>query len=263
MFAGVDLGSRFVKIAILDEAGNVDKLQQIDTAVFYRSFGRRYGDRLEIDTNALGLNGVECLGCTGYGRKGVATAGGRAVPEIRAHLLGAVHGTKLADFTLLDIGGQDSKVALVREGRILDFETNDRCAASTGRYLEHMAHVLGLDLATLASHHLDPAEISATCAIFAETEVVGRLAEGVPVTELAAGVNWAIFRRLKPMLARLFSPVVVFTGGLARGGALSHIIAAELGVRVRVPDEPAYAGAIGCCLAVMDAGKEFDRGGIK
>jgi len=261
LLAGIDLGSRFVKIALLDEAGKVTDLKQIDTAAFYRSFGRRRGDRLEIDAAALGLAGVACLGCTGYGRKGVATAGGQAVPEIRAHLLGAVHGTGLSDFTLLDIGGQDSKVALVREGRILDFETNDRCAASTGRYLEHMAGVLGLDLAELSRHFRDPAELSATCAIFAETELVGRLAEGVPVAELAAGVNWAIFRRLKPMLARLFSPVVVFTGGLARGEALPRIMAAELAVEVRVPDEPAFAGAIGCCLAVLGShnGKGLDR----
>lgn len=255
MFGGIDLGSRFIKAALLDEEGRVANLARIDTAVFYRSCGRRSGNRLEIDEAALGLAGVVRLGCTGYGRQGVATAGGSAVPEIRAHLLGALHGTSLTDFTLLDIGGQDSKVALVREGRIVDFETNDRCAASTGRYLEHMAGVLGLSLAELSRHYRDPAELSATCAIFAETEVVGRLAEGVPVAALAAGVNLAVFRRLKPMLARLFSPVVVFTGGVAGGEALTRIITEELGVEVRVPPEPAFAGAIGCCLAVRDGGK--------
>ncbi len=259
LVGGIDLGSRFVKVALLDEAGGVRNLRHIDTAVFYRSFGRRVDARLEIDAAALGLAGVARLGCTGYGRKGVATAGGRAIPEIRAHVLGALHGTALSDFTLLDIGGQDSKVALVREGRILDFETNDRCAASTGRYLEHMAAVLGLDLDELAGYRRDPAELSSTCAIFAETEVVGALAAGVPVPALAAGVNMAIFRRLKPMLARLSSPVVVFTGGLARGEALPRIMAAELGVEVRVPENPSFAGAIGCCLAVRENGKGLDQ----
>ena len=261
MFAGIDLGSRFVKVALMDGAGGIRDLKQIDTAAFYRSLGRRRGDRLEIDARALGLAAVPegNLGCTGYGRQGVATAGGRAVPEIRAHLLGAMHGTGLADFTLLDIGGQDSKVALVREGRIQDFETNDRCAASTGRYLEQMAGVLGLDLGELSRHWEDPVELSATCAVFGETEVVGKMAEGVPVPRLAAGVNRAIFRRLKPMLARLFSPVVVFTGGLAGSEALSRIMETELGVAVRVPATPAFAGAIGCCLIVRDDGKGLSR----
>ena len=259
MFGGIDLGSRFVKLALMDEAGDIRNLKQIDTAFFYRSLGRKNGDRLEIDTRALGLDEVpgDNLCCTGYGRQGVATAGGRAVPEIRAHLLGAVHGTGLADFTLLDIGGQDSKVALVRDGRLCDFVTNDRCAASTGRYLEQMAVVLGLDLEALSRHWEDPIELSATCAVFGETEVVGKLAEGVPVARLAAGVNWAIFRRLKPMLARLSSPVVVFTGGLAGSEALARIMESDLGVEVRVPREARYAGAIGCCLSARNDAREL------
>ena len=79
--------------------------------------------------------------------------------------------TGLTSFTLLDLGGQDSKVALVREGRIVDFLTNDKCAASTGRYLENMAAALNISLEELGRHHSNPVELISTCAVFGESEL--------------------------------------------------------------------------------------------
>lgn len=247
MNIGLDLGSRNVKIALAAE-GRITRLLTFDTVDFYRRYGRKTGGRLTVDFAALGLNAAgAAVTATGYGRQAVNVRDARIIPEVKAHVYGAVYLTGLTDFTLLDLGGQDSKVALVRRGRLADFLTNDRCAASTGRYLENMAAVLNIDLAELSRHHQDPVELTSTCAIFGESELIDKIVEGYPVAALAAGVNYSIFKRIHPMLAKLPSDTVVFTGGVARSGALAEIIRRETGRAVVVPGQPEYAGAIGCC----------------
>ncbi|MCL6634889.1 MAG: acyl-CoA dehydratase activase [Peptococcaceae bacterium] len=248
MFAALDLGSRSVKVALMD-AGRFLSLQKFDTMEFYRKYGRKEDGRFVVDTSSLGLpSSGAVITATGYGRQAVQVKGAGVIPEIKAHVLGAVHLTGLTDFTLLDLGGQDSKVALVRGGRMLDFQTNDRCAASTGRYLENMAAVLKISLEELGLHHRSPVDLTSTCAIFAESELIGKVVEGYSVSALAAGVNHSIFKRIRPMLARLSSDTVVFTGGVAYNEALRQIIREELGVAVVVPGNPEFAGAVGCCL---------------
>lgn len=247
MLCGIDLGSRSVKIVLM--AGEDIVAEKIlETVEFYRDHGRKGEAGLAVDFAALGLGEVTAVVATGYGRNTLAIAGATVIPELKAHTVGAVWQTGLADFTLLDLGGQDSKVIKVRRGRMVDFQTNDKCAASTGRYLENMAAVLGISLDELSRHSDNPAELSATCAIFGESELIGRIVDGHTVPELAAGVNYTIFRRVRPMLAALASDTVVFTGGVAIGGALPRIIEQELGVRVVVPKRPQLNGAIGCAV---------------
>lgn len=249
MYCGVDLGSRNVKVALMDEEGRLEFFK-FDTVAFYREHGRLEEGQLAVDLSALLPAGTKprAVVSTGYGRQTVALKGARVIPEIKAHVLGAVHLTGLSDFTLLDLGGQDSKVALVRGGRLIDFQTNDKCAASTGRYLENMAAVLNISLDELSRHHQNPVDLSSTCAIFGETELIGKVLEGHPIGSLAAGVNYTIFKRIRAMLLRLFSDTLVFTGGVAQNAALREILAKELGVRVVVPDHPQYTGAVGCCV---------------
>jgi len=243
MQIGIDLGSRNVKMAIKD--GEL-KYLLFDTVSFYREYGKLIDGELVVDFSALGLKEIEKIISTGYGRQTVKIKGGEEIPEIRAHVLGAAYQTGLVDFTLLDLGGQDSKVVLVRNGKLIDFLTNDKCAASTGRYLENMAAVLKISLAELGKYYEDPVELSSTCAIFGETELLGKVVEGYPLERLAAGVNYTIFKRIAPMLKKLSSPVVVFTGGVAYSFALKHIIEKELEVEVVIPREPQFNGAIGC-----------------
>jgi predicted CoA-substrate-specific enzyme activase len=139
-------------------------------------------------------------------------------------------------------------VILVRDGKVADFITNDRCAASSGRYLENMAAVLDISLEELSRYDQDPAEINATCAIFGETELVARIVEGYALPQLAAGVNYALYHRLAPLLKRMDSDLLVLSGGVALNKALADILARETGRQVlRLPD-PQYNGAIGCCV---------------
>lgn len=251
VICGMDLGSRYVKMVLLNKEALVQS-RMIETVEFYRQFGRRKADGLVVDFTAIGFAQAESLVVTGYGRNTIDIAGAKVISELKAHMLGAVWQTGLTDFTLLDLGGQDSKVVQVRGGRVANFDTNDKCAASTGRYLENMAQVLGISLAELSQHHHNPVELSATCAIFGESELISRIVEGYPVNELAAGVNRSIFRRIQPMLQSLHSDVVVFTGGVAQGGALRQMIENDLGCRVIVPAQAQLNGAIGCAVYGRD-----------
>ena len=261
MQIGLDLGSRNVKIALMRQ-GRIELTRQYDTVDFYRRFGRKEGEQLTIDFAALELGRAFTAGtvvATGYGRQAVRVREAKIIPEVAAHVRGAVFLTGLADFTLLDLGGQDSKVALVREGRLKDFLTNDKCAASTGRYLENMAAILNLSLTELGLHYHAPVPLTSTCAIFGESELIDKIVAGYETASLAAGVNYSIFKRIHPLLAQLRSETIVFTGGVARGKALAEIIKQETGALVLTPEQPEFAGAIGCCLAAEGA-KETKRG---
>jgi activator of 2-hydroxyglutaryl-CoA dehydratase len=130
---------------------------------------------------------------------------------------------------------------------MLDFLTNDRCAASSGRYLENMATVLGMSLGELSSFSEEAVELNATCAIFGETELIARIVEGHPVSHLAAGVNYSLYRRVSAMLNRLRSKNIILAGGGALNSALAKIIARETGSEVYQLPRPQYNGAIGCC----------------
>ncbi|HOB11673.1 MAG TPA: acyl-CoA dehydratase activase [Syntrophomonadaceae bacterium] len=243
---GIDLGSRQVKLVEMEQ-GKVIRREIHDTITFYRQYGRVQAGQLQINLEEAGW-GRELVIATGYGKLAVPIAGARQIPEIQAHALGAVFQSGQESFTLIDIGGQDSKVILIRSGKVVDFLTNDRCAASSGRYLENMAVVLNISLEELSSYDQDPAEINATCAIFGETELVARIVEGYSLPQLAAGVNYALYHRLAPLLKRLDSELLVLSGGVALNKALRAILARETGREVLALPDPQYNGAIGCCV---------------
>ncbi|MDR3560681.1 MAG: acyl-CoA dehydratase activase [Negativicutes bacterium] len=255
MLCGIDMGSRSVKIVVMAD-GCIRQTKILETVTFYREYGQRSEGRLVVDFAALGLGAISTVVATGYGRNTLDIADAVVIPELKAHMLGAIWQVGIKDFTLLDLGGQDSKVIKVRGGRMVGFETNDKCAASTGRYLENMATVLGIGLDELSLYSENPVDLDATCAIFGESELIGRIVEGNTVPELAAGVNYTIFKRIKPMLAALTSETLVFTGGVAIGGALKAIIEQELGLRVVVPELPQLNGAIGCAVYAREVGDQ-------
>lgn len=243
---GIDLGSRHVKLVQMDGSRIIRKMIT-DTISFYRSYGKMQGGHLEVRLDDAGWED-EYIVATGYGKMAVSIANSTQIPEIQAHAQGAVFQSGREDFTLVDMGGQDTKIIMIREGRPVDFITNDRCAASSGRYLENMAGVLGISLEELSSYDEDPAEINATCAIFGETELIARIVEGYSLPALAAGVNYALFRRIAPLLRRLESDVIVLSGGVALNQALASIMGRETGHYIEVLPDPQCNGAIGCCV---------------
>lgn len=226
MFQGIDVGSTTTKIVQMD--GEILRKEIIPTIRFIYSSGRDF------------YNAVS----TGYGRFTVKSM--KVIPEIRAHVLGALYQTEYRDFTLLDIGGQDYKIVHVVNGVIQDFLTNDKCAAGTGRFLEKMAQVLDVSLEEISRHYRDPVKLNSTCTVFAETELISRMMEGHSRESLIAGVNYSVFERIKPYLLRFRSNTIVFTGGVAKNSAIAEIIRLELGKEVVIPLEPQANGAIGC-----------------
>ena len=243
---GIDLGSRNVKI-VRFAAGEIIERRIYDTIKFYRHYGKNVNNRLQLDWERLELPREDII-ATGYGKITIELEGAVQIPEIQAHSIGAVYQSGIADFTLLDIGGQDTKVIKIRQSRPVDFLTNDRCAASSGRYMENMATVLGISLQELASYSEDPVELSSTCAIFGETEIIAHIVEGYSLERLAAGVNHALYKRFSTMLNKLYSDIIIMSGGGSLNLALKDIIARETGCQVIELAEPLFNGAMGCCV---------------
>ncbi len=245
---GLDFGSRYVKMVHCRE-GRFTR-RRLDSLDFYRDFFEREEGRLQIDWERLGLNPPAVLVATGYGKdllkKLVPT-----ITEIRAIFLGARYLTGLDHFILLEMGGQDTKVLYVKDGRVFDFVTNDRCAAGTGRYLENMARFLKIPLRDFSGYLQEPVAISQTCAIFGESELIGHLLEGVPLSSLAAGINASVSRRALTMMHRYACPQVVFVGGVARNRAVVHFLREGSSCLVQVPPHPQFTGALGCCLEAL------------
>ncbi len=255
---GLDMGSRSVKIVQIKKLIVIDA-KIYDTISFYRRYGGQGKGNLKIDLGELGFEEGDRLVATGYGKITVQVEGAIQLPEIQAHVKGAVFQTGLLNFTLLDIGGQDTKVVKVRDGRAVDFMTNDRCAASSGRYLENMATILGLTLEELSAYSEDPAELSSTCAIFGETEIIGKIVEGCSLNNLAAGVNYSLYRRCSSMLEQLESDIIILAGGVALNGAIKKIIEKETSREVLCLPQPQLNGAIGCCVFGEEKIKINDR----
>jgi predicted CoA-substrate-specific enzyme activase len=173
------------------------------------------------------------------------------ITEITCHAQGVFRVAPDAR-TVIEVGGQDSKVIwLETQGRVRDFAMNDRCAAGTGRFLEVVAARLGVDLPTLGDlsrASLQPALISSTCVVFAETEIIGLLAEGIAPADIAAGVQTAIATRVAVMAGRAVSPPVYFTGGVALQSGMVPALEQALSCPVRVPPQPQFTGALGAAI---------------
>ncbi len=241
---GIDMGSREVKIMLLD-SGRVVLRKKISTMQFYREHCVNNGG-LTVDTKSLGIEAFDLGVSTGYGRNNTDLNSFVQINEVKAHVYGAVYQSGLKDFTLLDVGGQDVKVAKVEKGIMTDLNLNDKCAASCGRYLENMAQVLEVDIDTLGGYYESPVELNATCAIFTESELIGHIAAGAQTQALCSGVNYALYKRIKPMLVKFSGTRVVVGGGVAHNKALHKYLERDFDEVVALED-PQFNGALGCC----------------
>lgn len=241
---GIDLGSREVKMILADATG-VLRREKTSTMNFYKTYCE-YHDKLRFSPEKwLGVKPAKCIS-TGYGRLNIELEHFEPIIEIKAHVLGSIWQTGERNFTLLDIGGQDVKGIQVSSGRVTEIELNDKCAASCGRYLENMAKILEISVETLSRFKENPAQLNSTCAVFSESELIGRIAEGVGLPELCAGVNYSMYKRLEPILHKLKKEHLVVSGGVAYNDALMSWLE-PLYTKVTRVEEPQYNGALGCC----------------
>jgi (R)-2-hydroxyacyl-CoA dehydratese activating ATPase len=242
---GIDLGSREVKIVLMED-GIVAKMFKVSTMSFYRDYCK-YEGGIVVDAERLGLGAVDIAVSTGYGRNNTDLRMFTPINEIKAHVYGAVHQSGMKDFILLDVGGQDIKIVRVEGGVATDLELNDKCAASCGRYLENMASVLEIPLDEMFMHYDNPVDLSSTCAVFSESELIGKIAEGIGQNELSAGVNYSLYKRLRPLLTKFRGHRLVLSGGVACNEALRHFLKSDYDEIVML-DSPQFNGAIGCCI---------------
>ena len=158
--------------------------------------------------------------------------------------------------TIIDIGGQDAKIITVAaDGRVRDFVMNDKCAAGTGRFLEMTALKLdctldGLSLLAEGSNHA--LDLSSTCVVFAESEIVGLIAANSSPADIARAVHNSIAKRVLTQISALdFEPPVVFTGGVALNRDLARCLSRELATPVSVPSLPLITGALGAAILAV------------
>ncbi len=251
--AGIDIGSVSTEMVVLKD-GDIIGSFIIDTGSNSRKAAEQIIQKARIE-NGLSIENFDFIVTTGYGRKS-AGFGDKHVTELSCHARGAWqidHNVR----TVIDIGGQDSKVIRVREdGKSLDFVMNDKCAAGTGRFLEVMAHALGVtldDLGRIAINARGSVEISSMCTVFAESEVVSLIAEGHPRENIIRGLMNSIANRVVGMVHRvgLISPVML-TGGVAKNEGVHAVLKEKLNVDIYVPDEPQIVGALGAAHIAIE-----------
>ena len=247
--AGVDVGAATAKTAIISD-GKILSYAVIPTGDSVARAAEKV-TRAALEQAGLSMADLSFVISTGYGRNGVAFAN-KTASEIICHAKG-VNLLMPSARTVIDIGGQDSKVIGVREnGTVSDFVMNDKCAAGTGRFLEVMAGVLGLDIeemGPISCTSKEPCPISNTCTIFAETEMVSLRAEGRTREDLVAGIHKAVASRVVVMGKTVgYREQVVFTGGVAKNTGVKNSLEAGIGLPILIPEEPQIMGALGAAL---------------
>jgi len=243
---GIDLGSRTTKAAVLVD-GEIRHRHLLPTGWSPPRAAERV--RAEILAIAgLAEADVAKTVATGYGRVSVPFEAER-ITEITCHAAGVAKLLPEAR-TVIDVGGQDSKVIRVdRFGLVCDFAMNDRCAAGTGRFLEFMATSLDAEIdefARLGATGTEPVDLSSICTVFAESEVLSLVAEGREVADIVSGIHRAIARRIVGLAQSVgLTEPVAMTGGGALNAGLRHHLADLLRTELLLPEHPQTAGAEG------------------
>lgn len=247
---GIDIGSTTSKCALMKDGKEI-----VATSLRVGGMGTDGPEAAITDIWArtyLTRSDVDKVIVTGYGRKNYEGADGE-VSELTCHAFGGnyVYGNELR--TIIDIGGQDAKVICMNDqGRMSNFIMNDKCAAGTGRFLEVMANILKMDINDLsdcAMQSTSPASISSTCTVFAESEVISQLANGVKRPDLVAGICESVATRVGALVRRVqVKEKVCMSGGVAANEYLRKVLGDKLGVTIEYDPLAQYFGAIGAAI---------------
>lgn len=241
----MDIGSRSVE-AVWVEDNRVIESAIADSGFDPQAVARQFVERANHDR----------LVVTGYGRHlAKCSFTCEVVTEIKAYAVG-VHALHPEAASVLDIGGQDTKVISLGEGgRVIDFEMNDKCAAGTGKFLEVMARALGYGLEEMSEAALGAETgiaVSSMCTVFAESEVTGLVHRGEDRAAIARGLHESIAKRVVSSLRRLgANDPLVFAGGVANNAAIVELVSTGFGGPVIVPVQPQTVGALGAALCGM------------
>ncbi|MFX0170494.1 MAG: acyl-CoA dehydratase activase [Candidatus Hodarchaeota archaeon] len=256
LVAGVDIGSLTAKIVVLSIRNNtIQQKYSYLRRVGYNPLG--IANMIINDAKeSLNTQNFKFIIATGYGRKLVHQAN-KSVTEITCHARGAFFINPNIR-TVIDVGGQDSKVIRIDvNGNVQDFEMNDKCSAGTGRFLEVFANVLEVEdlseFGSLALNSANPAIISNTCTVFAESEVISRLNQGANRLDIIAGIHKSIANKIAALVTRVgVKPNVALTGGVALNPGVKTMLEEVLNIPIEVPNKPQMIGALGAALLASD-----------
>ena len=253
-YVGIDIGSTASKVVV---RGEKELHFVLPTGWSSKETCQIIKEKLETE-NIDVLSDETKVVATGYGRVAVEFAD-FVITEITCHARG---GREMAgdDCTIIDVGGQDTKVILVEHGMVRDFLMNDKCSAGTGKFLEVMANRLGVTLQELfelaAEGQVLP--ISSLCTVFAESEVISLIGQGEKKENIAFAVVDSIVRKVAAQANRMSEdrPMLCLTGGLCECSYISEALTKELGMEVKTDPQSRYAGAIGAALGAVKKGKK-------
>lgn len=249
IIAGIDVGSLTTKVAILDNGTMVSHGIE-RTGVNTSQIARHLLDKA-LSNLGLSFGDLDKVIATGYGRISIPFAQ-KQITEITCNAKGVTHLYPKARM-IIDIGGQDTKVIRVGDNaKVENFLMNDKCAAGTGRFLEVAAQTLEVklnDLGKLSSKANKAAEISSTCTVFAQTEIVSLVAKQIPRENIIAGLHEAIARRVFGLFSCLNSEgEVVMTGGVARNAGVVKALENLIKRPLVIPKYPQISTALGAAL---------------
>ena len=251
---GVDVGSLCTKTVILNGEGKILSYDIMRSGHYYEGAAKESIDNA-LKTAGIKRSDVKYILGTGYGRSSISEADAE-VTEITCHARGA---TRLFPevHTVIDIGGQDSKVIGIGEnGRVTNFVMNDKCAAGTGRFLEVMALALGVDIGEMGDLYFaskKKVEVSSMCTVFAESEVISLFAQGHEKADIAAGIANSIGRRMMGMVGQVgLRERAMMSGGVAKNPGVVRTIEERIETKLLVAEEPQIVGAIGAAIIASE-----------
>lgn len=255
-YLGIDVGSVSTNIVILDTSGQV-----VDT-LYVRTQGQpivavQTGLRTIKERNRSLV--VKAVGTTGSGRHLAAVMlGGDAVKnEITAHAVAAMHVEPNVK-TVVEIGGQDSKMIIIRDGIVTDFAMNTVCAAGTGSFLDQQAVRLNIPIEQFGAQALastTPVRVAGRCAVFAESDMIHKQQTGQQLCDIINGLCQALARNYINNVGKgkdIKGPVL-FQGGVAANAGMKRAFEEALGYQVVVPQYYNVMGAIGAALLAGEA----------
>ena len=253
-FAGIDSGSTSTDVVILDRNRKI-----VTGIILPTGAGAAVGAEraLEEALKEAGLerSDLDAMVTTGYGRTAISE-GDRSITEITCHARGA-HFLDPSVRTVIDIGGQDSKVIRLDEnGAVVNFVMNDKCAAGTGRFLEMMARTMEMSLDEMSKAGLKYKEditISSMCTVFAESEVVSLIAQNKATDDIVHGLNKAVASKTAALVKRVGGEErYMMTGGVSKNESLVKTLEEKLGTTLVVHEDAQLCGALGAALFAMD-----------
>jgi (R)-2-hydroxyacyl-CoA dehydratese activating ATPase len=258
VFVGIDIGSVTSKAVIIDRENNILAFYSVPTSFDRESGGQKVLD-LALQQIGKSKDQIKNIVSTGYGRRSISFTD-QAVSEIICHGKGTI--ILVPDVkTIIDIGGQDSKIIeLDEDGKIKKFEMNDKCAAGTGRFFEVLAErILNIDLKELGGLSLqskNPCTLSSVCTVFAESEIISYLSEHKTREDISFGLNRACAKRVIGMGKAgmiSFKEPVVFSGGVAKNIGVVKAIEEELKIKVITLPEPQITAALGAAVIAKES----------